>query len=113
MPFTDVLLASLSALLVQIPLYIVYGVGLTLAFTRWNKHPRASLLAAIAYSASIVISIILTIIQVSLPYQMSAQEVGAVYSILGICGNLVHAALAAVLVAAIFGWRKADDTATP
>jgi hypothetical protein len=112
MEFTTILLGSLGALVVQIPLYIVYGVGLALAFTRWNKHPRVSLLAAIAYSASIVISIILTIIQVSLPYQMAAQEVGAVYSILGICGNLIHAALAAVLVAAVFGWRKADEAAT-
>ncbi len=111
MTFTAILLSNLGAIAVQIPVYIVYGVGLALAVTRWNKHPRVSLFAAIAYSASIVIGLVLTIVQASLPYELPAAEIGAIYSVLGVCGNLIHAGLAALLVAAVFGWRGPQEPA--
>lgn len=111
MEFATILFTNLGALAVQLPIYIVYCVGLVFAFTRWNKHPRVSLLATISYGVGMVVSIILTLIQVNLPYQMSANEIGAIYSVLGICGNLIHAGLAALLVAAVFGWRAPQEAA--
>lgn len=106
MSFAPLLFAILAALGVQVPIYIAYSVGLVFAFTRWNKHPKVSLLVALAYGTALLLSITLTIIQVSLPYQMPAAQVGALYSVLAICSNLIHTALTGLIIAAIFGWRS-------
>ncbi len=102
------LLTLLTQLSYSIPYIIVWLVGLILAVVWWQKHPRLSLLALIIFLLLIVSQIITTIVEVVLPEYMYQAHIDITqFPIILNVINLVFSLPAwALIVWAIFGWRK-------
>ncbi len=88
----------------QLPLLIVYGVGIGMALGRWQRHPRVSQLTVLACSIflinflgySLARSMLLT------HYSFAFRFFNATVQSVGI----------GILFAALFGWRKTEGVGT-
>ncbi len=59
--------STLGSLLVQLPLYITWLVGIVLAIVWWKRHPRVSLLTVIGLAAMLLLTILFSIANLWLP----------------------------------------------
>ncbi len=103
---------TLSSLLIQLPLLLVWLVGIILALFFWRQHPRVSLLALIAISLLFVEDIASTFLNMWLPLTLRNGGLGIgrlnlLLPIIGVGESVVRAIAWGLLLAAIFGWRKA------
>jgi MFS family permease len=112
MEFLSTVLGSLGVLLAQAPVYIVWLVGIAIAAVRYKRHPRVSLLAIIGLGGSLLLSIANALLTVILPQQFAINEVASAFAILGVCSGLIYMVLWGLILAAIFGWRSANDAPT-
>ena len=89
----------LAAVLTQLPVYLVWLVGLILALAGWKKHPSVSLVALIGF----VILFLLALVT-----QLTTVRHGVNWSQAGIAflEALIRAGAWGLVLAAIFGWRK-------
>jgi len=92
-------LSLLVAILTQLPVYLVWLVGVILALVGWRKHPSVSLVALIAF---VVLSLLALVTQIIAPRQ------GVGWGAAGIVffEALIRAGVWGLVLAAIFGWRK-------
>ena len=92
-------LGLLAALLTQLPVYLVWLVGVILALVGWKKHPSVSLVALIG----LVILFLLAMVT-----QLTTVRHGVNWGLAGIAflEALVRAGAWGLVLAAIFGWRK-------
>jgi len=103
--------AILAQLVFDIPLFIVWLVAVIFAIVRWIKHPKVSLLTIIAICIFITTNFISKTL-VFLPYFMrenyGTSEAGFGLMSFGINAILLlfNTTAWALIVAAIFGWRK-------
>ncbi len=105
------LLRDIGASLVgQLPVYLVYLVGLIFAIVKYGKHPKPSLFAILALIGLLVTSIGGTVLTLSVihsqrqsgdPYSAIATQLG----ILGIIRSLFFAVSIGLLVAAVYTGR--------
>lgn len=103
-------IALLGALLPQIPLYLAYLVGSTIALMRWSRHPRASLYLLISIFVSFITQIIVTAVQVWLPYYLitlntDSRSYAYYFYGLSVIANLIHALTFGLLLLAVFSER--------
>lgn len=94
-----------------LPIQCVWIAGIVLALVRWGKHPNVSLLAFLAYGAYLVLSLLNPLVwrhvfsplagRVDDPHQM--QIMFAAFNFAWYCVSAIPAAL---LLAAIYGWRR-------
>lgn len=101
----------LGALAPQLPLYLVYLIGSIGAIIRWKRHPRASLFLIVSIAISFVTAIILTIVQMWLPYYLATLKVDAVsisyyFYGLNVIGNLIRALTFVFVLLAVFVERS-------
>jgi len=105
----EFLAASLPIIATQLPLLIIFIVGIAIAIRRWQAHPRVSLLAAIAFGVLLLdtaLSIPITMLPLmSRNLGWSVAELGMVYSVIGLFRTAIHVACWIVLLFTIFGWR--------
>jgi len=89
----------LAAILTQLPVYLVWLVGVILALVGWKKHPSVSLVALIGF----VILVLLALFT-----QITTVRHGVNWSQAGIAflEALIRAGAWGLVLAAIFGWRK-------
>jgi hypothetical protein len=104
------LVPALSILLVQLPVILVWLVGLVLSLIYWQRHPKVSRLALIALIGFLIIEVIGSYVSIWLPLTLherglAASQIGIILFVRGIFSSLVSAILWGLLVAAIFGWR--------
>lgn len=104
-------IATLGQYLVQIPVFIVWLVGIVLAVVYWRWHPKVSLLAFIALAAFLVTSLFGSALSMWLPIGLQRRgwalaRVGMIVTVVGFIRSLVSATLWGLLIAAIFGWRS-------
>ncbi|MGD0878572.1 MAG: hypothetical protein ABSA01_10550 [Anaerolineales bacterium] len=87
------------AILTQIPVYLVWLVGVILAFVGWKKHPSVSLVALIAFVVLFFLDLMALIIDA---------RNGMIGSRPGIAflEALIRAGAWGLVLAAVFGWRK-------
>ncbi|MGD0750499.1 MAG: hypothetical protein ABSA23_03715 [Anaerolineales bacterium] len=92
-------LGLLAAILTQLPVYLVWLVGVILALVGWKKHPSVSLVALIGF----VILVLLALFT-----QITTVRHGVNWSQAGIAflEALIRAGAWGLVLAAIFGWRK-------
>lgn len=114
----DSVLAPFYALLPQLPVFLLYLVGIAIALWRWKWHPRVSLLLIVSLSVSLVWAIINTFAQVWLPSYIYRNINGAEYLyyafyVLNIVSNLVHFAALGLLLFAVFSGRRANQLPPP
>ena len=109
----------LVTLLPQIPVFLVWLVALILALVFWKRHPTVSLLVFIALVTFGVRALVDTYLVSWLPLQASqmgwsAQQIATFYGIKAIVDGLCSALGWALIVVAVFGWRKKiSPPATP
>ena len=110
---TPIIAALFTSMLFNIPLLMVWGGIAVVAVTRWQRHPRVSLLTIIAIlimSIQLIINSSLTVLPVILIDQgISSDQVSAVF-IAARVGQICVGSVAWILFGiALFGWRNEDD----
>ena len=103
---------TVRAYLLQLPLYIVWLIGIILSMTRWQRHPKASFAALAAFSLLFVESLIGTLLSYNLPRLLAegrhidGEHIALILNVLWFGRTILHAGLWGVVLLAIFGWRK-------
>ena len=97
----------LGALLVRLPMLIIWGVGLFMAISRWSRHPRKSLFIVIALTVLFFQSMIGAILNAALPMWlynrgMEGARMGLIFAIRNFGGAIVSAIAWGFLIAALF-----------
>jgi hypothetical protein len=101
-----------------LPLYFLWLLGIILAMIRLRRHPRVSVLAALAFVILILNSMTSSLVTTWLPgyllkaQNFSAEQVGNVLLMVGVFFNLVSAAAWALVLVAIFAERHTPGSVT-
>jgi hypothetical protein len=111
---SDLLRLLWMQFLPQVPLYLVWLVGMLLALTRWRRHPTPSLLALIAFALFLMSAISGTLLfHWALTVDRPHLERELLFSAISL-GRLIISAVAWVLVLlALFGWRTLPPPRMP
>lgn len=101
---------GLELCLLQSPVTLVWLGGIVLAIVSWRRHPRVSLLAAIAMGLLLVSSVVGNLANAWLPLGLHRQgrnlvAFGLAGSAISFLRSLFTAGVWVLLLAAIFGWR--------
>ena len=104
------LLPMLGVLVTSLPVFLVEIAVIVLAVSRWNRHPKVSMLAATAMGIMLVVELISRTASVLLPMRLmgegrSAAELGVVFAVIGGISALTHAVALGLLAGAIFSER--------
>lgn len=107
----DYVASIMGEVLVQLPLYITWLVGIVLALVRWKRHPRVSLMTVIALTSMLVLTIAFTSDNLWLPFLiknlgLGPIDIGPILLIRIIPEFILLPGVWIVLLAAIFGGRK-------
>lgn len=94
----------------QLPLYLTWVAGIVLALVFWRRHPRVSLLAALAFAVLLTNSVIGNYLAASLPLMLherglTLNQLGPLLFARGMVQSVISAAATGLLIAAAFGWR--------
>jgi hypothetical protein len=97
---------------VQAPQLLIWLVGMALAVVWWQRAPRVALVTCGACGLFLLDALIGTAISVALPSMLidngqSASQVGTAFALIGGVRSLLHAALWAAVLFAIFSGRPA------
>jgi hypothetical protein len=108
--------SAVSSCLTQLPLLLVWLVGIVLAVARWQRHPKVSLLALIALVLALLETILNGFLSVWIPVMLTEQgmtsmQIGTAFAIWRFVASLVGAVIWGLVLAAIFRWR--DDLVPP
>jgi hypothetical protein len=105
-------LTSLILLLLRkSPLLLVLLAGLIMMFVRWKRHPRASLLGAIATALYILEILVFSFIYLPSMFMRFGSR-DWIYTFIQIADDLVYAGILILLVSAAFSDRKPKTTIT-
>ena len=104
--------AFLAQYAVQAPLLLIWLVGIALALVWWQRAPKVALVTCIACGLFLLDALIGTAISVALPSMLidngqSAAQVGTAFALISGVRSLLHAALWAAVLFAIFSGRVA------
>jgi hypothetical protein len=110
----DIRFAVLSSLLIQLPIILVWLVGVALSLVFWRRHPTVSAMTLIAFIGFLIVAIIGTYLNTWLPITLqqrglTAGRIGTILAVTGIINALVHTCLWVLVTMAIFGWRKKQE----
>jgi hypothetical protein len=94
----------------QIPTIIIDLIGLGIAITRRERHPKVSLWAGIYFGGNLVVRL-LTSVYLVLPTLLQGSDfsvvsIGTIFTLLNPACMPITAGLGIVLLYAIFGWRE-------
>ena len=108
--------SAVSSCLTQLPVILIWLVGIVLAVTRWQRHPKVSLLALIALVLALLETIVNGFLSVWIPVMLTEQgvstaQMGTVFGIWRFISSIVGAVIWGLVLAAIFRWR--DDLIPP
>ena len=109
----DFISLLLPQLVFQIPAYLAWITGMILAAVYWRKHPWVSLTALIGLGIFFLESVVGLGQGVLLQYRpfsegMSFQQIGIIYTAIGIIRTAAVTAAWILILVAIFGWRNAS-----
>ncbi len=105
-----ILTLTLTAFLTQLPIILVLLIGFILSLVYWRRHPKVSLLTAIATVGILASLLTRTFLNTWLPMTLYQQgwntsQVRIVLTTSGVIFSLLSAVLGGLLLTAIFGWR--------
>jgi hypothetical protein len=91
----------------QLPLYLVWLIGMFLALVRWRRHPTPSLLALIAFILFLTSAISGTLLFAWVLWQRDSTEItrGWMFSFIALGRTVVNTGAWVLLLLALFGWR--------
>ncbi len=98
----------INSLLMQVPVFLVWLVGLVLALVRWKRHPKVSLLTCIAFVMFFAEIPFFFYLNFYLDWKMLVpiSSLELVSTVINIIESLISAAAWGLLLAAVFGWRS-------
>lgn len=102
--WSSILLSQLT----NLPLLLVYVVGIILAAVFWQRHPAVSLLSTLAFSILLfgqVFGVALTLWVSAGGHDLSGQQLARLFSLLNIVRVFLGTAAWVLLLMALFGWR--------
>jgi hypothetical protein len=107
----ELLMVALGSLVTSIPSVLVDITLLVVAMSRWNRHPRISMLACTSGVLMLVLDVLVRAVFAILPLKLresghSTTEMGVIYSVMGGVSGLAHAVAIGLLVAAVFSDRQ-------
>jgi hypothetical protein len=113
MSFVDdgFIIQFMGAMIGQMPLLAVYGLGILLAILWWGRHPKVSMLTCLAFGLMLVTSVTMTAVTVWLPIYMreksaiSMQDLRTTYIFVGLARSALHAGGLGLLLWAIYADR--------
>jgi hypothetical protein len=105
-------LSTLISYLIQTPVVLVWFVALVLSAIYWRRHPRVSSLTVIAVAILLVETLVNTFLNLWLPLFLSDRGMGTgqiaqILAVKAIVTGVIVAVAWAMVVAAIFGGRRA------
>jgi hypothetical protein len=101
----------LSIYLVQIPIFLVWLVGLAFAVIRWRRHPRVSLLATSGLLLFFLRALNFPLIRLWIQQRAAETfQVGIRFSALNLGSALVGALAWALILIAVFSQRSQVET---
>ena len=100
----------LSQLTSQLPVLIVYAVGLAISLSLWGRHPRACLPAFLGSLVLLAVSVGFPFVQMSLINNRSQQnwsvaEFGRIMTVLAVASSTLRAVGYGLLIWAVFAGR--------
>lgn len=100
-----------GSLLSQVPVYLVWLAGFFLAVLRWRRHPRISMLVAIAMGIFLVSGVGVSLFNAFLPAiahstGTSMRGISILISAVSIGRILLSVIGFSLLIAAAMGWRE-------
>jgi hypothetical protein len=92
----------------QLPLCLVWLVGIILALVGLRKHPMPSLLALIAFGLLLVQALVGTVAYVAIFSQreVTSEQLQVRLSVLAVARTVISTVAWGLLLGALFGWRK-------
>jgi hypothetical protein len=101
----------LAVYIVDVPVVLVWLIGILLAIVFWKRHPRVSLLALIAFIGLLVLKLAGTYLNGWLPMNLdqsgwTVTQMGIRQGIFALISAVLSAGFWSLLLAAIFGGRK-------
>ncbi len=104
--------AFLAQYAIQAPQFLVWLAGMALALLWWQRAPKVALITCVACGLFLLDALIGTFISVALPSMMvdrgqSTTQIGTAFGLIGFVRSLLHAALWAAILFAIFSGRAA------
>jgi hypothetical protein len=90
----------------HLPLLLMWILGVALALNFWHKHPKVSFLTTFALSGFIILTFINSFFLVWIPINLSQNQLGLSFGVLGIGTSILGAGLWGVLLTAIFSGRS-------
>jgi hypothetical protein len=109
MEWTSVLIAQLWS----VPYLIVYGIGLLMAFLRWQRHPQVSLLALCAFGIFLLNMVAQILFQIwlvgaSSSGDLTGEQIGHVSAGVTVIRTACSTVAWTLLLFALYGWRTTD-----
>jgi hypothetical protein len=103
--------AFLAQYAIQAPMLLVWLAGMALALLWWQRAPKVALVTCIVCGLFLLDALIGTAISVALPSMMieqgqSSAQIGTAFGLIGFVRSLLHAALWAAVLFAIFSGRS-------
>jgi hypothetical protein len=98
----------MTQVLPQLPLWLVWLVGVILALVFWRKHPMPSLLALIAFVLLLLQALVGTIASAAIMSQtdLMGQQQRLLPLVLSVARTIISTVAWGLLLGALFGWRK-------
>ena len=93
------------------PLFLAWIAGMVLSVVWWQRHPKISLLALLGF-AGLLISLFGNIVlnlwmsRAAFRNGWSSNQITTFYTVKSVITSLLEAGLTAMLIYAIFGWRR-------
>jgi hypothetical protein len=90
----------------QLPVYLVWLIGMLLALVRWRRHPVPSLLALVAFTLFLMSAMTATLLHVWVMSEMDLELSRAwMFSLIALGRTAVGTVAWVLLLLALFGWR--------
>ena len=111
----EYLVPALTTTLTAMPMIIVYAIGIAIAISRRRQHPGVSLLAILALTIQIFLTVATRISSLLLPLTLkdrgwSTAQIGQVFFAQSVIVALLQTAVWIMVVYAIFGWRAKPES---
>jgi hypothetical protein len=105
------ILGTLSVYLIQLPVVLVWLVGVILSLFYWQRHPQVSLWTLIAIVVLFAESFVSTYLNIWLPIKLhsagwTSSQLALIYPVMGGIESLIRAVAWGFLLAAIFRGRN-------
>lgn len=108
-PSIPVLTNLLGGLLTQLPVLLVWVVGILLAVTRWGRHPRVSALLVAGLAIYVGMTLLAAGLNATVPWFAStrpAAYVGLLLGIVSVGRSFIGAVAWGLVLAAVFADRS-------